>query len=43
VANWIADLLDDINNNNNILEIKQTVLELCKEFPVYATNANLWE
>jgi glycine hydroxymethyltransferase len=35
VANWIADILDDLENQNKIMAIKQAVLELCKKFPVY--------
>jgi len=35
VANWICDILDDINNLEVIEHIKQQVLALCKEFPVY--------
>lgn len=40
VANWIADLLDGLNDQgkiqNKVLEIKQAVLELCQKFPVYS-------
>ncbi len=38
VANWIADILDNINNQDNTISIKQKVLDLCKHFPVYATS-----
>lgn len=41
IANWIADILDDINNQTNLLKIKQEVLELCKKFPVYTTNSKV--
>ncbi|MGD0465745.1 MAG: serine hydroxymethyltransferase [Gammaproteobacteria bacterium] len=41
VANWIADLLDDLSTQNKISEIKQAVLELCKKFPVYAASQTL--
>lgn len=36
VSNWIADILDNIANTNKIHEIKQSVLNLCRQFPVYS-------
>ena len=36
LANWICDILDDINNETTITRVKEQVLELCKRFPVYA-------
>lgn len=38
VANWIADILEDINNQDKIFKIKQDVLSLCEKFPVYAKD-----
>lgn len=35
VANWLCDVLDDINNEANIQEVKAKALALCKQFPVY--------
>lgn len=35
VANWVCDVLDDMNNAEKITKIKQDVLALCKKFPVY--------
>lgn len=35
VANWICDILDDINNQKRIDQIKKEVLDLCAKFPVY--------
>ena len=35
VANWICDILDDIDNEDKIVEIRGQVVQLCKEFPVY--------
>ncbi|KTD18849.1 serine hydroxymethyltransferase [Legionella lansingensis] len=35
VAGWIADILDDLNNESTIAQIKTQVLQLCREFPVY--------
>lgn len=36
VANWICDILDDIDNEEVILKVRQKVSELCAAFPVYA-------
>jgi len=36
VANWIADILDDLGNVENIARIKNEVLVLCRAFPVYS-------
>lgn len=36
VAHWIADVLGDINNGAVIERIKQDVLLLCQQFPVYS-------
>jgi glycine hydroxymethyltransferase len=35
VASWIADILDDINNDVVHARVKNEVTELCKRFPVY--------
>jgi len=35
LAGWIADILDDINNQRVIDEIKQKVIDLTRRFPVY--------
>ncbi len=35
VANWIADVIDDIENQDVINRVKNEVLELCARFPVY--------
>lgn len=43
IAGWIADILDDINNKSNILAIKNNVLKLCKDFPVYVANTAIEE
>lgn len=36
VANWICDILDDINNLDVQAQIKQEVLAMCSRFPVYS-------
>ena len=36
VANWICDILDDINNAENLMRIKNEVVKLCEKFPVYS-------
>lgn len=35
VANWVADVLDNINDEANRAKVKEQVLLLCREFPVY--------
>ncbi|MFT8229727.1 MAG: serine hydroxymethyltransferase [Enterobacterales bacterium] len=35
IANWICDILDNINNEILINNIKNKVLNICKEYPVY--------
>lgn len=37
LANWICDILDDITNEQRIAEVKDKVVTLCKQFPVYQT------
>ncbi|WP_411358728.1 serine hydroxymethyltransferase [Pseudidiomarina salilacus] len=36
VANWICDVLDDINNEETIASVREQVKALCAKFPVYA-------
>lgn len=35
LAGWICDILDDINNEQVISDVKSKVMELTKRFPVY--------
>jgi glycine hydroxymethyltransferase len=35
ISNWIITILSDINNHRNIAQIKNSVLQLCRKFPVY--------
>ncbi len=35
LAGWIADVLDDIEDEGTIRRVRQQVLELCGRFPVY--------
>lgn len=35
LSNWIADVLDNINDEVTIARVKAQVLLLCREFPVY--------
>ena len=35
LANWIADILDDIHNEARIAEVRGKVADLCARFPVY--------
>ncbi len=36
LSGWIADILDDIDNEGTIDSVREQVLELCQRFPVYA-------
>lgn len=36
VANWICDVLDNINDKSVIERVKGEVVDLCEQFPVYA-------
>ncbi len=36
LSGWIADILDDIDNDGTIDSVREQVLELCQRFPVYA-------
>ena len=36
LTGWIADILDDIDNEETIERVRNQVLELCGRFPVYA-------
>ena len=36
LTGWIADILDDIDNEELIERVRSQVLDLCKRFPVYA-------
>ena len=36
LSGWIADILDDIDNDETIDRVREQVLELCQRFPVYA-------
>jgi glycine hydroxymethyltransferase len=35
LTNWIADILDDIENQDTIQRVRGQVLELCSRYPVY--------
>ncbi len=35
LAGWICDVLDDINNEGTIEQIKTKVLDICAKYPVY--------
>ena len=36
LTGWIADILDDIENEEMIERVREQVIALCKKFPVYA-------
>ena len=35
LAGWIADVLDDVTSQPVIERTRQSVLEICRRFPVY--------
>lgn len=35
LANWLCDVLDDIQNEKTITRVREQVLEICRQFPVY--------
>lgn len=35
LSQWIADILDEVNNEATIARVKEQVVQLCREFPVY--------
>jgi len=35
IANWIAEVLDDITNESKQKEIKTSIREFCSDFPIY--------
>ena len=35
IAHWISDVLDDINNEDVIAQVRSKVQDLCQRFPVY--------
>jgi glycine hydroxymethyltransferase len=35
LANWMCDVMDNINNTATIERVKDQVLAVCKRFPVY--------
>lgn len=42
VANWMCDILDDLTDESKISRIREQVISLCRQFPVYVSdNRNL--
>ncbi len=39
LAGWIADILDEVNNQDTIDRVKQQVLDICARLPVYGLEA----
>ena len=37
LAGWMCNIMDDIDNQAVIDQVRQKVLEICKRFPVYGT------
>ena len=38
MTDWICDVLDDIDNEDNIVGVREQVLDLCARFPVYPSS-----
>jgi glycine hydroxymethyltransferase len=36
VADWMCDILSDIDNEDTVQRVRGQVLELCQRFPVYS-------
>lgn len=36
LSDWLADILDDLRDADRIQKIRQEVIQLCREFPVYS-------
>jgi glycine hydroxymethyltransferase len=41
LAGWIADILDDIGNEQKIAGVKDKVLAMCKKYPVYGGSVKI--
>jgi glycine hydroxymethyltransferase len=39
LVGWIADILDDVNNQGTIDRVRQQVLDICARLPVYGLEA----
>ncbi len=39
LANWLCDVLDDIHNEKTIMRVREQVLKICHQFPVYDAKA----
>ena len=35
LTHWLCDLLDDITNADKVMEVKESVVALCRQFPIY--------
>src|SRR5678809_592036 len=40
IGDWIADVLDNINDENVQKRVKKAVEEMCNKFPLYPHSAN---
>lgn len=38
LANWLCDVLDDIHNEKTMMRVREHVLEICGQFPVYSAK-----
>ncbi|QCI15964.1 serine hydroxymethyltransferase [Buchnera aphidicola] len=35
ISNWMSSILNDVNDNINIINVKNKVLDICSKYPVY--------
>lgn len=38
LANWLCDVLDDIQNEKTITRVRGQIMEICRQFPVYSAQ-----
>ena len=36
LTHWLADILDDIHDVARLQKVREEVIQLCREFPVYS-------
>lgn len=41
LANWMCDVIENMDNEEIISSVKKKVVELCKKYPVYAKSISL--
>jgi len=41
LTGWMCDILDDINDRNTSVRVKEAVLDVCRRFPVYEKSLSI--